>query len=101
MICTMHSIPIKKGKVAEATEVTVKAANYSKEIHAGVVEARVLTNISGRLHRIHLVIYYESFAALGERRAKNVDDDQWQEIAAQAREVLSFEESEYTLYEVH
>lgn len=101
MICTVHSIPIKPNKVEEATEVTIKAAQYSKNTHSGVVDAQVHTNISGRQHRMHLVIYYESFAALGERRAQNKTDSKWQEIVAQAKEVLDFGASEYHLYQVH
>ena len=101
MICTVHSIPIKTGKIAQATAATVKAAQYSKEKYPGVVDAQVLSNISGKQHRLHLVIYYESFAALGERRAKNVADAQWQEIVAEAREALHFFESEYNLFQVH
>ena len=100
MICTVHSIPIKPGKAAEAKSITLQAASYSKEHHSGVVDTQVLTNISGKQHRIHLVIYYASFAALEERRTKNDDDAQWQEIVDQARQVLDFPESEYNLYQV-
>jgi len=44
---------------------------------------------------------YESFAALGERRAGNSDDAAWQAIAAETREVLNFSESDYHLSEIH
>ena len=101
MICTVHSIPIKQGKVAEAQETVVKAAQYSNEKYPGVVDAQVLSNISGRQHRIHLVIYYESYAALGDRKAQNAEDAQWKEIVAEAKEALNFDESDYNLFQVH
>jgi len=101
MICTVHSIPIKPGKVTEAQEATIKAAQYSKEKYPGVVDAQVLSNISGRQHRLHLVIYYESFAVLEERRAQNPADAEWQKIVAEARDALNFDASDYNLFQVH
>lgn len=100
MICTVTSMPIKPGKSTEAKAITVKAAKYMKENHSGVVDAHILSNISGKPNRLHFVVYYESLAVYAERRDKINDDAQWQKLVAAGKEVLNFSELENSFFDV-
>lgn len=60
MISAIRTFTIQDGKLQEASQLAVKAANYANSIGGNVYIER---NISGTANQLHIIDEYESLAA--------------------------------------
>ena len=99
MIMLFRTLDVQPGKMKEATAWAAKMLAYYKEFAPG--QRSFVRNITGNLHQLHYVSYFESLAVLEEtkNKARANQDPKHQELMAERETIFFIATATDSLYE--